>query len=336
MVRAYAATAPKAPLAPIDFDPGPVGPEQVDLNVVHCGICHSDLSMGDNAWGFTTYPFVPGHEIVGTVAAVGSSVKHLKPGQTVGVGWFTHSCGICRACVAGDRNLCATAEQTIIGRHGGFATRVRAGADWVFPLPKGIEPASAGPLFCAGITVFNPIIQCGVKPTDRVGVIGIGGLGHLALKFLNKWGCDVTAFTSNPSKRDEVLRLGAHRAVSSKDSEAMKAIRGSLDFLISTVDVPLDWPAILETLGPRGRLHVVGAVLDPIPVPAMSLILGQRSVSGSPTGSPATMGSMLDFCARHQIAPLVEHFPLSKVNEAMAHLRAGKARYRIVLDNDLK
>jgi uncharacterized zinc-type alcohol dehydrogenase-like protein len=336
MVRAYAAPAPKAPLAPLDYDPGPLGPEQVDLKVVHCGICHSDLSMADNEWGFSRFPFVPGHEVVGTVAAVGSSVKHLTPGQTVGLGWFAHSCGTCRPCVAGDRNLCATAEQTIIGRHGGFAARVRAGADWILPLPKGLDPASAGPLFCAGITVFNPIVQFGVKPTDRVGVIGIGGLGHLALQFLNKWGCDVTAFTSSPSKRDEAVKLGAHRAVSSKDAEGMKALRGSLDFIISTVNASLEWPALLETLGPRGRLHVVGAVPEPIPVPAMTLIMAQRSVSGSPSGSPSTLASMLDFCARHKVAPIVERFPLSKANEAFAHLRAGKARYRIVLDNDLK
>jgi uncharacterized zinc-type alcohol dehydrogenase-like protein len=336
MVRAYAATAAKAPLAPFEYQPGPLAPEQVDLDVVSCGVCHSDMSMADNSWGFTTYPFVPGHEVIGKVAAVGQAVKHLKPGQTVGLGWFAHSCGTCKSCVAGDRNLCATPEQTIIGRHGGFATRVRAGADWVLPLPPGLDPASAGPLFCAGITVFNPILQFAVRPTDRVGVIGIGGLGHLALQFLNKWGCEVTAFTSSSGKRDEALKMGAHRTVSSRDAEGMKALRGSFDFIISTVDANLEWPAILETLGPRGRLHVVGAVPDPIPVSAMTLLMAQRSVSGSPSGSPATLATMLDFCARHKIAPIVERFPLSKANEALAHLRAGKARYRIVLDNDLK
>lgn len=336
MIRAYAASAPKAPLTPFEYEPGPLAPDQVDLDVLTCGVCHSDMSMADNAWGFTSFPFVPGHEIIGKVAAVGSSVKHLSPRQTVGLGWFAQSCGFCRACMAGDRNLCASAQQTIIRRHGGFAARVRAGADWVLPLPSGLDPALAGPLFCAGITVFNPILQCGVRPTDRVGVIGIGGLGHLALQFLNKWGCEVTAFTSSPAKRDEAVRLGAHRAVSSRDSEAMKSMKGSLDFLLSTVDANLDWPAFLETLGPRGRLHVVGMVPDAIPVPAVSLIMAQRSISGSPSGSPSTLATMLDFCARHKIAPVVERFPLSRVNEAFAHLRAGKARYRLVLENDLK
>lgn len=335
MIRAYSAGAAKAPLAPVDYDPGPLGADQVEIAVRSCGVCHSDMSMTDNAWGFTSFPFVPGHEVIGTVAAAGPAVKHLSPGQTVGLGWFSRSCGVCRACVAGDRNLCASAEQTIIGRRGGFATRVRAGSDWVLPIPAGLDASTAGPLFCAGITVFNPIVQCGVRPTDRVAVVGIGGLGHLALQFLNKWGCDVTAFTSSPGKRDEAVRLGAHRAVSSRDVEAMKGLRGSLDFILSTVDANLDWPGIIETLGPRGRLHVVGVVPDAIPVSAISLIMAQRSVSGSPSGSPATLAAMLDFCARHRIAPVVERFPMTKVNEAFAHLRAGKARYRIVLDNDL-
>ena len=336
MVRAYAASAAKAPLTAFEYEVGSLGALQVDINVSSCGLCHSDMSMADNSWGFTGFPFVPGHEVIGTVAAVGSAVKHLKLGQTVGLGWYAHSCGTCKACVGGDQNFCASAEQTIVHRHGGFGTRVRAGGDWVIPLPSALDPSSAGPLFCAGITVFNPILQFGVRSTDRVGVIGIGGLGHLALQFLNKWGCEVTAFTSSPSKKDEALRLGAHKVVSSRDAEAMKAIRGSLDFILSTVDANLDWQLILEALGPRGRLHVVGVVPDPIPVSAMTLLLAQRSVSSSPGGSPATLATMLDFCARHKIAPIVERFPMSKVNDALAHLRAGKARYRIVLDNDLK
>jgi uncharacterized zinc-type alcohol dehydrogenase-like protein len=335
MIRAFAAPGPKAPLAPFEYELGPLGPDQVDLDVLSCGVCHSDMAMADNAFGFTAFPFVPGHEVVGRIAAVGSSVKHLSPRQVVGLGWFAQSCGTCRACIAGDRNLCATAQQTIIRRHGGFGARVRAGADWVLPIPAGLDPALAGPLFCAGITVFNPMVQFGVRPTDRVGVIGIGGLGHLAIQFLNKWGCEVTAFTSSPAKRDEAMRLGAHRAVSSRDSESMKSLKGSLDFILSTVDANLDWPSILETLGPRGRLHVVGIVPDAIPVPVLSLIMAQRSMSGSPSGSPAVIATMLDFCARHKIAPVVERFALSRVNEAFAHLRAGKARYRLVLENDL-
>jgi len=191
---------------------------------------------------------------------------------------------------------------------------------------------SAGPLFCGGITVFNPIVQFGVKPTDRVGVIGIGGLGHLAIAFLNKWGCEVTAFSSSPDKEAEAKAMGAYRFMSSRDSEALAKAAGTLDFVISTVNVPLDWEAFINCLKPKGRLHVVGAVLEPIPVGAFSLIMQQRSISGSPVGSPATIATMLDFCARHGITAKTEVFKMSDVNKAMDHLRAGKARYRVVLE----
>ena len=333
--KAYAATAKGQALAPFEFDPGPLGVEQVEIKVSHCGICHSDLSMLDNEWGMTTYPFVPGHEVAGTVVAAGSQVKRVKVGDRVGLGWFSGSCLFCRQCLSGDHNLCATAEQTMIGRHGGFANRVRCQWLWATPLPVAIETETAGPLFCGGVTVFNPIIQCGVQPTQRVGVIGIGGLGHMALQFLNKWGCEVVAFTSSDGKRQEALKFGAHDTVSSRDSAQMQKLAGSLDFVLVTANVTLDWAAILNTLAPKGRLHVVGAVPEPIPVPAFTLLSGQKSLSGSPLGSPGTTAKMLEFCARHGIAPVIEKFPMSKVNEAMARLRAGKARYRIVLENDL-
>jgi uncharacterized zinc-type alcohol dehydrogenase-like protein len=236
--------------------------------------------------------------------------------------------------MAGDHNLCASAEGTIVGRHGGFADTVRCQAQWAIPLPDGVDAKKAGPLFCGGITVFNPIVQFGVQPTDRVGVVGIGGLGHFALQFLAKWGCEVTAFTSTGAKADEARRMGAHNVVNSRDPAELENIAGSLDFILSTVNVDLEWDAYLATLGPRGRLHTVGAVPAPIPVPAFGVIPGQKSVSGSPLGSPATMATMLDFCARHGIEAVTEHFPMSRINEAMDHLRAGNARYRIVLDND--
>jgi uncharacterized zinc-type alcohol dehydrogenase-like protein len=332
---AYAAPAAGQPLVPFEFDPGPLRPEQVEVRISHCGLCHSDLSMIDNEWTTSVYPFVPGHEMVGTVVAVGEQVKRVKPGDRVGVGWFSGSCLACPQCLAGDHNFCTSIEQTMVGRHGGFADRVRCNWEWATPVPESLDPAKVGPLFCGGITVFNPIVQFGVQPTDRVGVIGIGGLGHMALQFLNKWGCEVVAFTSTAAKRDEAIRLGAHHTVDSRNSAEMAKLAGSLDFILVTVNVPLDWPTIIDALAPRGRLHVVGAVLEPIPVAAFPMILGQKSLSGSPLGSPRTTSKMLDFCARHAIAPVTETFPLSRVNEALDHLRAGKARYRIVLENDL-
>jgi uncharacterized zinc-type alcohol dehydrogenase-like protein len=335
MIRAMAAHEPKGPLKPHQFDLGTLGHEQVEIAVEYCGICHSDLSMLNNEWGMSAYPFVPGHEVVGTIAAVGPGVKGRSVGQRVGLGWFSGSCMHCRTCLSGDHNLCPTSEATMIGRFGGFATRVRAHWAWAIPLPQGVEPAKAGPLFCGGITVFNPIVQLGIRPTDRVGVVGIGGLGHMALGMLNKWGCEVVAFTSSPAKAKEARSLGAHRTISSTNDRDLEQAKASLDFILVTANVPLNWSAYLGALKPKGRLHFVGAVLEPVPVPPFGLITGQLSVSGSPLGSPATTQSMLDFCARHAIAPVTEQFPMSKANEALAHLAAGKARYRIVLANDL-
>lgn len=334
-VKALAARSAKGPLVPFEYDLPALGPHHVDVDVEYCGVCHSDLSMLDNDWGMTAYPFVPGHEVAGRVAAVGEHVTHLKVGQRVGLGWYSGSCMTCHQCMSGDHNLCATAEQTIVGRHGGFASRVRSKAEWVTPLPDALDSAASGPLFCGGITVFNPIVQFGVRPTDRVGVIGIGGLGHMALKFLNKWGCEVVAFTSSDSKRDEALGLGAHRVVNSRDSAQLGAIAGSLNFILSTVNVPLDWQSYINVLAPKGRLHSVGAVGEPVSLAAFPMIVGQKSFSGSPLGSPATTAVMLDFCARHGIEPVTELYPMSRANDAMERLRSGKARYRVVLQNDL-
>jgi uncharacterized zinc-type alcohol dehydrogenase-like protein len=193
--------------------------------------------------------------------------------------------------------------------------------------------AKAGPLLCGGITVFNPIILAGVRPTDVVGVIGIGGLGHMALKFLKHWGCEVIAFSSNPDKKKQILEMGATRVINSRSPEELESIAGKLDFILNTTNVSLDWNSYLTTLAPKGRLHTVGAVLEPMAIPAFSLIGGEKSVGGSPLGSPALTKTMLDFCVRHDIYPTVEEFAMKEVNEALDHLEKGKARYRIVLKN---
>ncbi len=319
------------PLKPFEYDPGPLGDEQVEIQVSHCGICHSDLSMLQDEWGQTTYPFVPGHEAVGTVAAVGSQVRKVKVGDCVGLGWMAGSCMACDQCLSGDHHLCTQGEQTIVGRYGAFADRVRCNWEWAIPVPKGLAIEKVGPLFCGGVTVFSPMLICDVKPTQRVAVVGIGGLGHLALQFLNKWGCEVWALTSSDSKRDEALRLGAHHVLNTRESAKLRGAAGTFDFIISTVNVPMDWEALLNALAPKGRLHFVGAVLQPVGIPVFTLLGGQKSVSGSPTGNPLTIVTMLDFCARHHIEPRVEQFPIQQVNEAMDHLKRGKARYRIVL-----
>src|SRR6266852_5907385 len=237
--KAYAASRPNGPLEPFGFVPGPLGPEEVEIKVTHCGLCHSDLSMIDNEWAMSTFPLVPGHEAVGTVLALGEHAKGLKIGQ--------------RPCVRS--------------------------------LPDALDQATTGPLLCGGVTVFTPFLDYGVPPTAKVGIIGIGGLGHMALQFANKWGCEVHAFTTSDSKEEEARRLGAHFVHNTRRERVFKSIAGSLDLILSTVNVPLDIPAFLDTLAPNGCFHNIGAGLKPLEVPAFSLILGQKSVAGSPTAS---------------------------------------------------
>jgi uncharacterized zinc-type alcohol dehydrogenase-like protein len=333
LIDAWVAEAAKQKLVRQPIDLGPLGDEQVEVRVEHCGLCHSDLSMLDNDWGWSRFPAVLGHEVVGTVVEVGRAAKGITVGQRVGVGWTAESCMHCRRCLSGDHHMCAYAVPTIIGHHGGFASRVRAHWAWALPLPESLEASEAGPLLCGGITVFDPLISF-TRPTSRVGVVGIGGLGHLAVKFAAALGCEVTALTSSESKFQEAREFGAHGVVSSRDSAAIKKLAGTLDLILVTANAPLDWEALFGALAPNGRLHLVGAVTEPIPVNAFSLITGQRSLSGSPVGSPVGTATMLDFAARHQVGPQTEHFPMSQINEAFDRLKSGKARYRIVLDAD--
>jgi uncharacterized zinc-type alcohol dehydrogenase-like protein len=331
--KAWVAKGAKEPMRPETVDLGPVGAEDVEVAVESCGLCHSDLSVLNNEWGMSQYPAILGHEVIGRITALGPNAKGLKVGQRVGVGWNSGSCMHCRQCMSGNHHLCPQVQATIVGHRGGFATHIRSHWAWAIPLPEKLNFAEAGPLLCGGVTVFAPLAMC-AKPTDRVGIIGIGGLGHMAIKFAAAYGCDVTAFTSSESKFDEAKGFGANHVVSSRDSAAIKKLGASFDLLISTVNAKLDWDAIIGTLAPNGRLHVVGAVLEPIPIAAFSLIMQQRSVSGSPSGSPVAIETMLDFAARHSLAPQTEHFPMSKINEAFARLESGKARYRIILDAD--
>jgi uncharacterized zinc-type alcohol dehydrogenase-like protein len=330
-VNAYSAKEAGAHLDKFQYELPKLGTDQVDIKVHYCGVCHSDLSMLNNEWGMTQYPFVPGHEIVGEIVAVGSEVNSLKVGDSVGLGWFSKSCMHCNQCMDGSQHLCGEAEGTIVGRHGGFGDYVRGHWSWAIPLPKGIDMAKAGPLLCGGITVFNPIIIAGVIPTDKVGVIGIGGLGHMALKFLSAWGCEVTAFSSNPDKEEQIKEMGAHYVINSRDPEALESIAGTLNFILNTTNVTLDWNSYLVTLAPKGHFHNVGAILEPMAIPAFTLLAGEKSVGGNPLGSIALTRTMLDFCVRHNIYPMVEEYKMEDVNKALKHLEDGKARYRIVL-----
>lgn len=332
MIKAYAALEQNGLLKPFEYDPGKLGANEVEIEVHYCGLCHSDVSMIDNEWGMSEFPLVPGHEVAGKVAAVGKNVKNLVVGQNVGLGWHA-GFGDCTNCGHTELNLSPAAQPTIVGRHGGFADKVRAEATAVIPIPKGIALDVAGPLFCAGITVFNPLVQFDIKPTDKVAVIGIGGLGHLALQFLNAWGCEVTAFTSSDRKREEALELGAHYTLNSRNIDELGGAVGKFDVIISTVNVKLDWNAYLRTLAPKGRLHYVGATTEPLDINVFELILRQASISGTTVGSPETIATMLEFAARHNIKAHVESFPMSQVNEAIEKLKSGDVHYRVVLSN---
>jgi len=334
IVNAYAANEAHGKLEPYQYELGPLRPNQVDISVEHCGICHSDLSMLNNDWGLTAYPFVPGHEVIGTISAVGDQVSHLKVGQRVGLGWHAGYCQTCDECVEGHHNLCSQSQPTIVGRHGGFADTVRAEAISITEIPDELDPRDAGPLLCGGMAVYNPLVQLDISPNSHVAVIGIGGLGHLALKFANAWGCEVTAFTSSESKAQEARDLGAHHTLDSKDANALAQAAGSFDLILSTVNVPLDWNAYMATLKPRGKMHMLGAVTEPLDLNLIPMMFNQLSVGSSPVGSPATIRKMLRFAARHNISPVTEHFPMSKVNEAFDHLESGRARYRIILDRE--
>ena len=318
---------------PFRYDPGELGPQEVEIGVTHCGICHSDLHLISNDWGISQYPFIPGHEIVGTVTAVGADVRSLEAGQRVGLGWQSNSCGTCEWCSRGMENLCALAEATCVHRNGGYADRVRANARFVIPIPEALESAHAAPLLCGGITVYNPLRSHGINPSSRVGVVGIGGLGHIAIQFARVFGAEVTAFSTSAAKEEEVRALGAHNFVNTRESKAMKEMAGTQDFILSTVNADLDWGVFVQTLRPTGTLCFVGVPPSPVSVSAFPLITGIRTLTGNPTGSPYRLREMLDVAARHGVKAQIESFPMSKANEAIEKVKKNKVRYRAVLAN---
>ncbi|MCG8601145.1 MAG: NAD(P)-dependent alcohol dehydrogenase [Verrucomicrobiales bacterium] len=332
-IRSFAAKEPKGKLTEFEYDPGELGPDEVEIQVDYCGLCHSDLSMWSNDWGLSEYPIVPGHEVSGRVVDKGELVDQLEIGQKVGLGWNSNSCQKCKECLSGNHNLCSESQATIVGRHGGFADRVRTNSLWAIPIPGDLDSSKVGPLFCGGITVFNPVVISDVSPTDRVGVVGIGGLGHMALQFLGKWGCEVTAFSTSPEKEESAKKLGAHHFVNTGDENALDAVANTLDFLLVTVNAKLDWEKYIATLRPGGKLHLVGAAPE-VSSEVFPLIMGQKSIGASPLGSPATVLSMLEFSSRHRIAPETKLMPMSEINEAMKILEEESPSHRIVLEND--
>jgi uncharacterized zinc-type alcohol dehydrogenase-like protein len=333
VIAGFAAREKRGRLASFEYDPGPLGPAEVEIAVSHCGLCHSDLHLVDDAWSRSRYPLLPGHEIVGTVVTCGPQVRDLRPGQRVGVGWQRGACLGCELCVAGQENLCPEQQATCLGHPGGLAERVRADARFAFPLPAGLDGAAAAPLLCGGITVYAPLRRFAVGPHSRVAVVGIGGLGHIALLMLRAFGCEVTAFSTSASKREEALAMGAHHFAATNEARAVLEHTGKFDLVLSTVHARLDWTTFLRTLRPRGTLCLVGSPPGLLQIPASLLVTGERAIAGSDIGGRSQIREMLQFCARHAIAPKIEALPMTEdnVNLAVERLRENKVRYRAVL-----
>ena len=334
-VTAFAARTAKGHLEPFEYDAGPLGPDEVDVAVTHCGVCHTDVGMVDNEWGISRYPVVAGHEAVGTVAAVGANVDpgRLPLGTRVGVGAIAGTCMGCEFCLAGRQNVCPKRDDTVMrGHRGGFASHVRA-SDWRFahPIPDAIASEHAGPLLCAGATVFAPLLRHGVSPVDRVAVVGIGGLGHLAVQYAAKWGCEVMAISTSRNKEQEARSFGASHFIATKGTDELKRAAGRFDFILCTVSADLPWDEYAAALRPQGKLCIVGLPEKPIAFSTFSLLPAEKLVSGGVPASLVETTQMLDFTARQGIKPVVELFPMAEADRAVEHTRQGKARFRAVL-----
>lgn len=330
-IQGYAAKSAKAQVEQYSYEPGTLDPHEVEIRVTHCGICHSDLAMIDNDWGMSAYPLVPGHEVIGEVTALGSNVTGVRVGQRAGIGWQCGSCGVCEWCATARQQLCPDERATIIHHHGGWATRVRAAAPFIIPIPDAIDSASAAPLMCAGTTVFSPLLHYNVRPGMRAAVLGIGGLGHLAVQFLAKFGCEVTAISSTHDKDEEARQFGARRFIATRGTDELKQVANSFDFIMTTVAVDMPWTDYADALRPQGTLCFVGVPVSSLGVHPFSIIGKEKRIVGGRTGSPADTRAMLEFAASHDVRPKIQKFPMAQAVQAVEHVRANKARYRVVL-----
>ena len=328
-IHAWAQHAPRAPLEATTLSPleAPTG-HDVDIAVAHCSVCHSDVHLLDGDWGDVKRPLIAGHEVVGRIVRRGPDAP-VALGTLVGVGWQAGACGRCGACRTAREHLCTGGKvRTCVGRQGGFATRVRVDGRFAFELPAGLDATTAAPLLCAGLTVFSPLERLGVGPGVRVGVVGLGGLGHMAVRFASAMGAEVIAFDPDLSKRELAASLGARELLDARAALPDNAV----DLLLVTTHASLPWDAWMKVLALEGTLCLVGVPSEPLRVGLDPLMDEQKKITGSVIGSPATMRRMLAFAAQHGIAPITERMPLARVNEAVARVREGKARLRVVLD----
>ena len=339
-VNAYAAPAAGLPLAPTTINRRAVGPGDVLIEIEYAGICHSDIHTVNGDWGPQPFPVVPGHEIVGIVTEVGGAVAKHKVGDRVGVGCMVNSCGECDNCRNGDEQYCsngmvptyAGADRDGSTTQGGYSTHVVVDADYVLSVPAGLDPAAAAPLLCAGITTYAPLRRWGAGPGKKVAIVGLGGLGHMAVKIAHALGAEVTVLSQSLKKQEDGLRLGADQYHATSDPETFELLAGRFDLIVNTVSASIDLNAYLGLLAVDGTLVNVGAPAEPLSLHVMSLISGRRSFAGSMIGGIALTQEMLDFCAQHNIGADVEVIAADKVNEAYERVLASDVRYRFVID----
>jgi alcohol dehydrogenase (NADP+) len=338
--RCFAASAADSGLAAHTIQRREPTETDVQIDILFCGICHSDYHTVKAEWGPTKYPIVPGHEIIGRVSKVGSKVAKFKAGDLVGVGCLVDSDMTCEHCKAGNEHYCTKQVWTYGGadRHsggqtqGGYSESIVIDEYFVLRVPENLNLSAAAPLLCAGITTYSPLRQWKVGPGQKVGVVGLGGLGHMGVKFAKAFGAHVVVFTTSASKKEDALRLGAHEVVLSTEKDQMKARANSLDFILDTVSAEHDIPSLLKCLRPEGTLVLVGAPPKPLSIPAFSLVLGRRSVAGSNIGGIAETQEMLDFCGKHNIVADVEVIPAQKINEAYERMHKQDVKYRFTID----
>jgi alcohol dehydrogenase (NADP+) len=340
-VKAYAAQSETSPMAAFGIARREPGAKDIEIEILYCGVCHSDLHTVLNEWHNTIYPCVPGHEIVGRVKRVGSGVTKFKPNDLVAVGCMVDSCRTCVNCLAGLEQYCTAfpvltyngPDKYLGGQtFGGYSTGIVVDEAFVLRVPAGLDLAGTAPLLCAGITTYSPLHHWEVGPGQKVGIVGLGGLGHMGVKFARALGAHVVLFTTSPNKIDDGLRLGAHEVVVSKDADAMNKHRGSFNFILDAVSAQHDINAYLSLLKLDGTVVLVGAPEQPLPVAAFNLLMPRRNFAGSAIGGIAETQEMLDFCGKHKIVSDIEIIPIQKINEAYERLLKQDVRYRFVID----
>ena len=345
--RGYAALSADQPLQPFEFQRRALTADDVQIDILYCGVCHSDLHTARDDWGNTLFPSVPGHEIIGRVSATGASVDKFKVGDLVGVGCMVDSCQTCSSCAEDLEQFCDNGFTGTYNGHasgfgentyGGYADNIVVRQAFVLRIPETDTPAAIAPLLCAGITTYSPLRHWGVGPGQKVAVVGLGGLGHMGIKIARAMGAHVVLITTSPSKREDGLRLGAHEVIISSDRQQMAAAMNSLDFILNTVAAPHDLNALLSLLKRDGTMTLVGAPAEPHPSPEVfRLIFKRRKLAGSLIGGIAETQEMLDFCAEHNIVSDIELIPIQQINEAYERMLKGDVRYRFVIDmNSLK